>query len=908
MPALTRSQWQEISPYLDRALTLSDQERVAWLETVRSDNPARAQLLEQLLEEHRSLKGEDFLERPPVHLARTASLEGQKIGPYTILSLIGQGGMGSVWLAERNDGRFDRKVAIKFLNLAVTSPVSAERFKREGNLLGKLADSHIAELIDAGVTPNGEPYLVLEYVDGQNIVEYCDRQVPDINARVRLFLDVLGAVAHAHANLIVHRDIKPSNVMVRSDGQIKLLDFGIAKLLTDDASPAAANLTLEHGSSLTPLFAAPEQVTSAAVTTATDVYALGVLLYILLSGHHPAGAVGNSPIELVRAIVEREPPRLSEVVATGGGQAGSQGRSSDVEKLRRQLHGDLDTIVGKALKKSPGERYASVTALADDLRRYLKNEPISARPDTLGYRASKFIRRNPAVTAVSAFALIAVLAGAAGTLFQAYTARKQRDFAFRELAHADRLNNLNEFLLTDSTASGKPITATDLLDRAHHIIERENYASDPANHVKMLVSLGSQYHEKEENDQALSILQEGYRLSLEVQDPAARAQASCALASAVYRSGDPRKARTLVDEGLRELPKDAMFDLDRVGCHMELAAVALSDGAAQEAIAETELAQRLLRESPIQSKTMEMLVQLGLGSAYSSAGKQREAIDTFERASALLTDLGYGDTNTAVMLLNNWALALMMAGRPNEGEKVYRQALIVTQGNGQVEPMLMINYAGALRELGRLPEAQGYADKAYDRVQALKDRNVLKYAVAEQLRVYRELHDYARAGAKLDELESLYIHDLKPGHYGFAGLASERSMLAEGNGDIFAALRLADEAVALDEAAIKGGGQGAHMLPALLLRRSSIEQKCGMPEKAESDAARAVELVQRKLQPGSHSSILGRAYLTLGKALLAEGKTDEARQAFRSATDNLEATLGQDHQDSQAARKLDALK
>jgi len=199
--------------------------------------------------------------------------------------MIGSGGMGSVWLAERCDGRFERKVAIKFIHLAVLDAAGAERFKREGAILGKLSHPQIAELIDAGVTSTGEPFLVLEYVEGQAIDEYCDRNKLGIDARIHLFLDVLSAVAHAHSNLIVHRDIKPSNVFIRNDGQVKLLDFGIAKVLAEDAVPA--QLTAEASRVLTPQYAAPEQLTGAAITTATDVYLLGVLLFVLLTGEHP---------------------------------------------------------------------------------------------------------------------------------------------------------------------------------------------------------------------------------------------------------------------------------------------------------------------------------------------------------------------------------------------------------------------------------------------------------------------------------------------------------------------------------------------------------------------------------------------------------------------------------------------
>ena len=225
--------------------------------------------------------------------------------------------MGSVWLGERTDGRFERRVAVKFLNLALLAQGGEERFKREGRILGRLSHPHIAELVDAGVSPSGLPYLVLEHVEGDHIDRYCDQQRLDVEARLYLFLDVAGAVVHAHTNLIVHRDLKPSNVLVSNDGQVKLLDFGIAKLLEGDGQDGEATLlTVQGGRAMTPDYAAPEQVTGAPVTTATDVYALGVLLYVLLTGHHPAGRGPRSPADLVKSIVDTEPRRLSDIVTS----------------------------------------------------------------------------------------------------------------------------------------------------------------------------------------------------------------------------------------------------------------------------------------------------------------------------------------------------------------------------------------------------------------------------------------------------------------------------------------------------------------------------------------------------------------------------------------------------------------
>jgi serine/threonine protein kinase len=448
MSTLTPDQWQEVSPYLDEVLEIVPEQRAAWLLSLNEIDARLASLVRALLDEQQQLEREGFLERSPLSLAGSR-LAGQTFGAYTLVSQIGQGGMGSVWLAQRSDGRFERQAAVKFVSLALTGRATEERFKREGSILGRLTHPHIAELLDAGISADGIPYLILEYVDGESIDHYSDRHQLDVEARIRLFLDVLSAVAEAHANLIVHRDIKPSNVLVRNDGQVKLLDFGIAKLLVheDDASLAPTVLTMEAGGALTPRFAAPEQVAGGIVTTATDVYALGVLLFFLLTGQHPAGENKHSPADLVKAIVEVEAPRAFEIVS--GASNSAEKRSTTPEKLRRLLSGDLDTILGKALKKNPQERYASVTAFADDLRRYLKREAISVRPDTFSYRAAKFLRRNRAVVAFTSIALALVIGSLSTGL---YVANRQRKIAEQRFAQVRQL--ANKFVDIDSKIRG----------------------------------------------------------------------------------------------------------------------------------------------------------------------------------------------------------------------------------------------------------------------------------------------------------------------------------------------------------------------------------------------------------------------------------------------------------------------
>jgi serine/threonine protein kinase len=537
--------WREVSPYLDQALTLDDEARAAWLASLRVQNATIAEHVHELLEEQRLAEREHFLEHRPAFLNRSTGVPGQSVGAYRLVSLLGRGGMGTVWLAERNDGRFERQAAVKFLNIELAGKVSEERFKREGSILGRLSHPHIADLVDAGVLENGHPYLILEHVEGQQIDLYCDSWALHLEARIRLFLDVLAAVAHAHAKLVVHRDIKPSNVLVTTDGQVKLLDFGIAKLLEAEAGIGAETaFTVDNGAALTPEYAAPEQLTGGPITTATDVYVLGVLLYLLLSGKHPAGSRTRSPADLIRAIVDTDPQPLSETVRRTESnsediRARAAKRGTTPEKLERALAGDLETIVVKALKKNPEERYTSVTAFADDLRRYLRHQPISTRPDTLAYRAAKFVRRNRTAVALAMLAFVASLAGLFGTLTQARTARLQRDFAIRQLSCAESINDLNSFLLSDAAPSGKPFTVNQLLGRAEHIVQRERERD--GSRVELLISIGRQYWDQDEDARATRVLEQAYALSRNLSEPSTRESFLCI--------GKCSRTRTRADAG-----------------------------------------------------------------------------------------------------------------------------------------------------------------------------------------------------------------------------------------------------------------------------------------------------------------------------------------------------------------------
>jgi serine/threonine-protein kinase len=458
-----------MTPVLDELLYVDKAGCAARLAQIRSEDPALADDVAYFLAQRTGIASDDFLGGHALDLVVDAS-GGEAVGNYTLERELGQGGMGTVWLARRNDGRYEGKVAIKFLDAPRFELGAIERFRREGSVLARLAHPNIARLIDAGVTERGQPYLVLEYVDGEQIDHWCSTRALGTRERVRLFREVLAAVAHAHRKLILHRDLKPSNILVTSDGHVKLLDFGIAKLLDEGATETTA-LTQPAGRALTPDYASPEQILRQPLSVASDVYSLGVVLYELLCGRRPYELKHDSLGCLEDAIVTAD--------------ASPPSNAAGAPAQRRALAGDIDTIVLKALKKAPADRYATVNELLDDLDRHLDGLPVRARADSLWYRARKFVARNGvAVGAVTGIAL-ALIVGGGVAVWQAGVARSE----------AKRAREINRFVVTlfDSAdpwrGAHSDVRAVDLLKQARVRIETD-LEGRPDLQVELLATVG----------------------------------------------------------------------------------------------------------------------------------------------------------------------------------------------------------------------------------------------------------------------------------------------------------------------------------------------------------------------------------------------------------------------------------
>jgi eukaryotic-like serine/threonine-protein kinase len=455
---MTPERWQQIKDVLATALELSPAERDAYLNQSCGDDVTLRRDVDLLLLDEPKVSPQ-FLNDTALALAAANILPaevspwiGRRIGAYKIVEQIGAGGMGEVYCAVRADDEYKKRVALKVVRAGQDSGFVVTRFKTERQILASLDHPHIARLLDGGTTDEGTPYLVMELIEGQPIGEYCDAHRLSIPDRLTLFLQVCAAVQYAHQRLIVHRDIKPSNILVTPEGIPKLLDFGIAKIVDSESASQADHSTLTAFRLLTPGYASPEQITGGPITTASDVYSLGVVLYELLTGCSPYRGAGTRSQEVARAVCEVEPERPSLTVRKleSEGDVVSRfrafkelgaARASSPEKLQKRLSGDLDNIVLMALRKEPSRRYASVEQFVEDIRRHLDSIPVLARKDSVRYRASKFVARHKTGVGASAAVVLALLCGFAITLHEARVARQQAEIARVQRARAERRFN-----------------------------------------------------------------------------------------------------------------------------------------------------------------------------------------------------------------------------------------------------------------------------------------------------------------------------------------------------------------------------------------------------------------------------------------------------------------------------------
>ena len=873
---LGNQEWATIDPFLDQALELSGTERDDYIARLALEHADIARLLRELLADRDLLESQGFLEQPVMALTEE-SLVGQQVSAYTIDSLLGRGGMGEVWLAHRSDGRFEGRFAVKFLDSYATSPLALDRFRREGRLLARLSHPHIARLIDAGVSSAGRPYLVLEYIDGERIDGYCDTHSLRVEARVRLLLDVLSALAHAHSNLVVHRDIKPSNVLVTREGVAKLLDFGVAKLLhaEADAAEGAAPTRLED-SALTPEYAAPEQFLGEPASTATDVYQLGVLMFVLLSGRLPIATQGTTRAERVKAALDTEPLRLS----------GAAARES-----RTALRGDLDAIVSKALRKQPQERYATAAAMADDLKRYLGNEPVAARANLLGYRMRKFIQRYRTAVIGSSAAIVALIVATGFALTEMRAAQIQSDLS---RAQAKRAEIQAEFVtLMMSTVGDKPTTAEQLLDAGQQLLDK-HYGDDPRFRAVALLNLSARYADLGLTKKAYALEQNLDALAHQLNDPLLVAVSQCALGETELDLGESDRAIAHVIAGrdaLASMPNpDPRYVEDCTEAEANLR------GSLGDSMAAAQIAERALTMLEQRNETHDMRYPglLGKTSDYHKiSGDTHQGFEYMVRALNAYESNGLTNTDVYMTALHNMASSLSGFGEVREACSREQQLISRLQATGRtIITAMAVFHGNCFLRLGHAADAFSWFDQGLRTAQAENEVSLEMHARAYRAKALIELKRYPEAAADLDRVAALARQNIAQG-----GVVATRAVIV--SADLPLAQGRPEEARRTLDSLLpelrRPKGDKRTLLPWAL----QWSTKVALAQKRYADAAGlANELLQeceRRARNPEMSADVGEASLLLAQAKGASGDKQGMQDAARRAVTSLTAALGPDH-------------
>jgi serine/threonine-protein kinase len=708
--------WPEVDGLFAQALERPPEERVAFLAEACHDDAALLETLTELLAA--SEKAEEAFGGPADVLVREAFQDdededvlpprtaGETVGRYRIVRELGQGGMATVYEAERADGTYEQRVAVKLLR-HIDSPDIARRFQVETQILSSLTHPHIARLLDGGTTDDGQPYLVMELVVGEPVTEWADRHQLDIDGRLALFTQVADAVGFAHKHLIVHRDLKPSNVLVGHDGTVKLLDFGIAKLL--EAEGPTATETQAATRWMTPGYASPEQILGRPVTTATDVHGLGLLLYELLAGKRPFGGEGVSGFDLDKAICEQIPTRPSSVVTQSARVAAARG--TDLDRLRRRLSGDLDAIVGKALRKEPDERYASVQAMAKDIERHRTGFPVDARAGLRTYRARKFISRHRLGVGATA-AIVVTLAISSITFWRQQVATADaRDEAATEAENAGLVIDFLADVFRGRNPEQAPadtLTVRELLAWADERVSRE-FADRPVLQAQLYEVLGSAYGNLGLTRNAMGNLGLSVALTREaVGDRSPELAHRLAMLSVAVRADRHASAALPFAREALEIRRSLFGESDTTVAYsmVTLALVHTDLDQVDSSVFWLEQARDIYRRTIGEDDRRYVTTLTNLARAYRGAGRLREAAQLYQEAIPRLRELG-SDYATE---LNNYAFLLRTLGDYAGAEPLYREGLeMIANVYGRGHPQALqvaTNLASVLHLQGKRDDAE----------------------------------------------------------------------------------------------------------------------------------------------------------------------------------------------------------
>lgn len=905
-PAIDPSRWRQLSPLLDELMELDDPSRSARLQALRTTDPLAATELEALLGSMQSARDEHFLEQRAAGLPDSGADgglgPGTACGAWTLMHPLGTGGMGTVWLARRTDGRYDAQAAIKLPHPGVLSHGGAERFEREGRLLARLSHPHIAALLDAGVAASGQPYLVLEAVHGMPIDRHCDERLLTIEARIALFLDVLSAVAHAHGHFVLHRDLKPSNILIDEAGRVKLLDFGIARLI-DVATPAAGDAA-EAGAStriFTPDHASPEQLQGRAVGVPADIYALGVLLYQLLASCHPTARPTQTPLERLKAVAETVPPAVSEA-ARGGGEPIARLRSTTLRRLVRRMRGDLDTVVAKALKKDPAERYASAAALADDLRRWRDGWPVLAQPERLAHRVRLAVRRHRAVAFSGLVAAMLLIAGVVGIAWQAQEARRERDEARWQAERAQARSTLLNLALGQMGALDAPLTQRQILDGAVRLVEAR-FGTNPRVAVELLLPIAGQYHTMGDVQADLDVMRIAARQAAASGDAELVATVACSTVDTyVYldRLPDAEAALAAASAAIGRIasPSPSL----QATCWRYEAELAMEYDQRQRALAAALRAvQRLESTGGTTGNTYTALLSL-LIHAHRGNGDMASALATADRLAGLHRAESGGRSLDAAIVDHTRALMFADAGEIAAAHRLETE-VVARFGAGGPPPFVLYGLARLELGMGLTAAAEATAQRAAGSAERRGASGAAFHAQIAHLHAQVALADDRIADARRWFEQSLLASGRRAMRSVVPTADTVHAMLLLAEGRTAAAVKTIDaELTRLQQADV------AHLEKRAQAWRtaSEIRLAAGDATLAAAHARAALDASTRAARDPAASARVGHARLLLAKALRASGDAAAAREEAARAAGSLERGAGRDHPLAVTARALAA--
>ncbi len=873
---MVEDSFSKIAEMFEKAIELSAEARDAFLDQACGRDVALRQEVESLL----AAEGEagDFLDRPVLEQTTWTRDPSQppdgrrSIGPYRLRRQIGEGGMSTVYLAIRDDDEYRQEVAIKVFAFGRERSDLLKRFRTERQILASLEHPSIARLLDGGSTEDGLPYIVMELVEGEPIDAYCDRLRLGVGQRIELFRTLCGAVRFAHQNLVVHRDIKPSNVLVTATGVLKLLDFGIAKLVNPERFPETIQRTVTGQRLMTPQYASPEQVQGAPITTASDVYSMGVLLYRLLSGHLPYRVPAGRSAEIEKAVVDQEPERpsiaISRVEVAADDSAGaattpetvSRDRHSRLDRLRRRLAGDLDNIVLKALRKEPQRRYGSIEQLDEDLRRWQQGLPVLARPSSLKYRTGKFLRRHPAAAAF----LLLVIGFAVAMWIQASRIAHERDQARRERDKAKETAAFLEqiFEVSDpDQARGERITAREILERGAERIDRE-LSGQPEVQATLAATIGGVYRKLGLFDQAEPLLARSLELrrSLLGEEHPEVADSLLGLGKLRADRGEFAEAEALLRQSL-ELRRRTLG-----GAHPAVAESLAELGVLKRETGDYDAARQLLLEALELRRAIPQDDRARLAETLTDLGEVYLHLDDISTAERLMREALeidrtlFGEIHPKVATdLNNLAVSQGVQGRYADAEPLLRRVLeLRRQLFGELHPLV----AESLNNLGRLRREQG-------------DLAAAQELLEDALRIQRQLGD---------ETSRIVVSLVNLGF-----LLEERGHLESAEGYFRECLDLGRELLGQDNTYV-----------GLCLRGLGSVLAAGGDPRAAEPLLRQSLAIQRVTFAADHRRVAD-SESSLGACLTSLGRFEEAEPLVVASYESLTASLGPEHRRSLGA-------